>query len=105
MSKFVDLDEQSFEQLVGEESLTVVDFWAKWCGPCRMIAPILEQVSVGYPEVNFGKVNVDEAEKLAVRYEISSIPNICFFKKGVLVDREIGVCSASDLKKIIDKNK
>lgn len=74
-----------------KNGVVIIDFWANWCGPCRALAPVLEQLAEQFPAVKFGKVNVDEYGDLAVSFDVSSIPNICIFKDGVLVDRVIGV--------------
>ncbi|GAB6137834.1 thioredoxin [Halanaerobaculum tunisiense] len=75
----------------------VVDFWAAWCGPCKMIAPVLEELAAEYNEVKVAKVNVDDNQSLAEEYEVTSIPNLGFFKDGELVDRQVGFSSKEDL--------
>ena len=82
----------------------VVDFWATWCGPCRMLAPILDEVAAKMPEVKFGKVDVDSATDLAKRFKIMSIPNVCIFKDGELVDRIVGLCDENELAETIKKH-
>ena len=81
----------------------VVDFWAPWCGPCRMIAPVLEEISreTG-DDVLIGKVNVDEHPDLAGRYEVRSIPTLLFFKGGEVVDRVVGAVPKAEIVKRID---
>ena len=69
----------------------LVDFWATWCGPCRMLAPIIEEIAEDYDgKVKVGKINVDEEEELAVKFGISSIPTVLLFKNGEITDKSIG---------------
>ena len=82
----------------------VLDFWATWCGPCRMLSPVVEKLSEEYAgKVAFGSVNVDEEEGLAVSYDISVIPTLLFMKNGSVVNKTVGVRSADELKKIIEE--
>jgi thioredoxin 1 len=78
----------------------VVDFWASWCGPCKIVSPILEQVAaVLHDKVAFGKVNVDNEYELAERFEIMAVPSLLFFKDGELIDRITGALSKDELVK------
>ena len=77
--------------VVKDSAKTVlVDFWASWCGPCRMIAPVLEEVAAERPDVKVCKVNVDEEQELAISYGVSSIPTLLVFKNGQVVNKSIG---------------
>ncbi len=102
MSKLPDVKD-NFDEFIGSGT-AVVDFWATWCGPCKMLAPIFDEVADKMPNVKFGKVDVDNAMELAKRYKIVSIPNVCIFKDGELVDRVIGLCDESELTEIISKH-
>ena len=78
--------------------LVLVDFWASWCGPCKMIAPAVAEIAEEYDgKVKVGKVNVDEEERLAIRFGISSIPTLLIFKGGEIVNKSIGVRPKADL--------
>jgi len=83
----------------------VVDFWAPWCGPCRQIAPIIEELATENSDVTVGKLNVDEGEGIALEYGINSIPTILMFKGGEVVERVQGVTPKSKLQELIDAHK
>lgn len=102
----LELSDQNFDQEVEKASgVTLVDFWASWCGPCKMIAPVVEELSGEYEgKVKFGKVNVDENPSTASKYAIRSIPTLMVFKNGAVVDQIIGVHPKGEIKKYLDKN-
>ena len=81
-----------------------VDFWAEWCGPCRMVSPVVEELSSDYDgKVKFVKVNVDEANELASKYNVFSIPTLAIFNKGQLVSQQVGAASKDSYKNMIEK--
>ena len=85
--------------------LTLVDFWATWCGPCRMVAPIVEELASETPDVTFAKVDVDENPDVAMGLGITSIPTLILFKNGKLVDKLIGARPKQDIKQMIDAHR
>ena len=94
----------NFAQEVAECSqLVLVDFWAAWCGPCKLIAPIVEELCNTRSDVKVCKINVDEQFELAVRYQISSIPTVMFFKNGKVVRKAVGLRSKAELEQIIEE--
>ena len=98
--------EKNFDSIINEkDKLTVLDFWATWCGPCRMLAPVFEAVSEEYSDVNFGKINVDEEEGLARRFGIEVIPTLIFIKNGETVKKSVGYLNEEELKALIDEVK
>ena len=104
MSPTMTLTEQNFDEaLVAAEGLVMVDFWAEWCGPCRAIAPVLEDVAeASEGRVTLLRVNVDENPGLAARYGVRSIPTILFVADGTVVDRVVGAVPKATLQEIID---
>ena len=93
MGKYIELTPANFEE-VTKEGVSMVDFWAPWCGPCRMIAPVIEELSGDFEgKAKICKVNTDEEQDLAVKYGIRSIPTILFMKNGEVVDQMVGASS------------
>ncbi len=93
MGKYVELTSANFDETV-KEGVTLVDFWAPWCGPCRMIAPVIEELAEEYEgKATIAKVNTDEEQEIAVKYGIRSIPTVMIFKNGEVVDQMIGAAS------------
>jgi len=102
--KVVNLTKEVFDQYLASEKLLLVDFWADWCGPCRMLAPVIEQLAEDYAgKVTVAKVNVDNEQELAAKYGIQSIPTVILFKDGKPVAKQIGVQPAAAFTKIIDE--
>ena len=97
-------EDMKFENL-SKNHLTLVDFWASWCGPCRMIAPVVEELANEIKGVTFAKVNVDDYGEVAMGLGIQAIPTLILFKDGQAVDRVVGVQSKEALKAMIDRNR
>ena len=95
----------NFDGLLESEKLVIVDFWATWCGPCRMLSPLLDEVEEEMADkVTVVKVNVDDADEIAYRYRIMSIPTLIFFKDGKMVDRTVGAMPKNALVERIEAN-
>ena len=91
LNKPIELTDAKFREMIHNHPLVVVDCWAPWCAPCRMVAPILEELAREYAgRISFGKLNVDENQSVALEHQIMSIPTLLVFKNGKLVDRIIG---------------
>ncbi len=104
MSKPMEVNDSNFDQMVLQSKTPVlVDFWAVWCGPCRMVAPVVEELAGEYEgKVTFTKLNVDENPKTSSQYGIMSIPTLLIFKDGAPVSNIIGFRPKAELKKSID---
>lgn len=98
----ITITEKNFvSEVENSDRLTVVDFWAAWCGPCKMLAPILEELSDEFPEVKFCKVNVDEQRELAIKFGIGSIPTLVFMLDGSIAETVIGYHAREELAQLI----
>lgn len=93
--------DEDFSKIISE-GLVLVDFWADWCGPCRMLAPTIDELAKENPNVVIGKLNVDDYPELAGKYGVMSIPTLLFFKDGKHADTSIGVVSKSVLQAKLD---
>lgn len=91
------------KDLISQDKVTVVDFWAPWCGPCRALGPILDQIAEENPDIQVVKVNVDENSELSAEYGIRSIPSVYIFKSNEMVDKFVGLKSKDDILKMIKK--
>jgi len=89
--KPLEINDATFKEIIQNHSLVVVDCWAPWCGPCQMVAPIIEELARDYAgKILFGKLNVDENQEVSIQYQIMGIPTLLVFKNGKLVDRIVG---------------
>ena len=92
------ITDESFKELVAGDKPVMVDFWAEWCGPCRMVGPIIEELAGQYADkAIIGKINVDDYDEVSEEYGIRNIPTILFFKNGVLMDKHVGAASKNQL--------
>lgn len=99
-----ELTDGNFQEQVQENNVVVVDFWAEWCGPCRMVAPVIEELSTEYDgKALVGKLDVDTNNKTSTDYNIRSIPTIMIFKDGKVFDKHVGTISKKELAKKLDK--
>ena len=96
---------ESFEAELNSGKLMMVDFWASWCGPCRMLSPVIDGLDKKYEgKAVIGKVNVDEEQELAIRYGVMSIPTVIFFKNGQEIGRKVGVMGDKAFSDVLDAN-
>ena len=102
----IKITEQNFDTEVLQSAMpVVVDFWADWCGPCKMLSPVIESLADQYKgKVLVGKVNVDEEGELAMRYGVMNIPTVILFKNGREIDRKVGVMPAGAFTQVLDSN-
>ena len=94
---------ESFESVVDSHALVILDFWAEWCQPCKVFAPIFERMAEVYPDIYFGKVNTEMATELAAAFLVRSVPTIMAFKNGDLVFEQSGLLPAQHFEKLIEK--
>ena len=99
----LEIKDSNYAELAAEDKLLVIDFWAEWCGPCRAIAPIVEELAEEYAEsVNIGKCDVDSCDDITANYRVRNIPTLVFIKGGEVVDKHVGAINKADLKAKID---
>lgn len=102
--KATEITDLNYKETLQKNSIVMIDFWAEWCGPCKAIGPVIEELAVEYEEtVMIGKLNVDDNSNTTAEYGIRSIPTILFFKDGELVDKQVGAVNKSVLKEKLNK--
>ena len=102
-AKYITLTEENFDAVLASNPVVVVDFWATWCGPCKMIAPIIEEIAKDYEgSVKVCKLDVDNAPALATRYGVMSIPTLLLFKDGEVVSSSVGYTTKEKIEKMIE---
>ena len=105
MGKAVEITDTNFEDIVTKNDVVLVDFWAEWCGPCRMIAPMIEELANDYDgKAVIGKLDVDNNQESSIKFGVRSIPTLLVFKNGEMVDRHVGAIPKETLSKSIDSN-
>ena len=103
MGKAVEITDKNFEEIIGSDQPVLVDFWAEWCGPCKMIAPVVEELAMEYDgKAVIGKVDVDSNPEVSAKFGIRSIPTLLVFKKGEVVDKQIGAVPKNVLSQKLD---
>jgi len=103
-SGIIDLDISNFDKVISLENPTLVDFWAEWCGPCKMMHPVFENLSKKYSKIKFARVNVDLNQNLAMKYGVQSIPTFIMFKAGKIIDKMMGAVGAPGIHMICKKH-
>ncbi|MEM0363077.1 MAG: thioredoxin [Sulfolobaceae archaeon] len=93
----VHLDSKNFDEFIKSNQVAVVDFWAEWCAPCHILAPVIEELAKDYPQVGFGKLNSDENPDIAARYGVMSLPTVILFKNGEPVDAVLGAVPREEI--------
>ena len=98
------INKENYQEIISSEKPVVIDFWAEWCGPCRMVAPIIDELEAEYEgRVVIGKCDVEENDDITMKYGVRNIPTIIFLKGGQLVDKQVGAASKDALKAKIEK--
>ena len=102
--EIIDLNDSNFDKTISSENLTLVDFWAEWCGPCKSMHPIFESMSKKFPNIKFGRVNVDNNQNISMKYAVQSIPTFIMFKSGQIIDKMMGAVGAPGINMICKKH-
>ncbi|MBE6182393.1 MAG: thioredoxin [Rikenellaceae bacterium] len=98
------INKDNFQEVLTSSQPVVIDFWAEWCGPCRMMSPIIDELATEYEgKAVIGKCDVEENDDITMKYGVRNIPTIIFLKNGELVDKQVGACSKEALKEKLEK--
>lgn len=101
----VEITADNFKQTIEGNDIVLLDYWADWCGPCKMFGPIFEKVADDNPDITFGKVNTEQEQQLAQTFKIRSIPTLMVFKEGVLIFSQPGMLPEPALKELVEKTR
>ena len=96
------IDQNNFEEIINSKPVALVDLWASWCGPCRMLSPTVDDIAEQYEGVAVAKCNVDDNDELAANFGVRSIPTLLFFKNGELADKTVGLVSKQEIENILN---
>jgi thioredoxin 1 len=99
----IDLNESNFDQIVSSDTPTLVDFWAEWCGPCRMMHPIFTRLAKKYIKIRFARLNVDQSQSIVMRFGVQAIPTFIMFKSGLPADKMMGAIGEPGIHMICQK--
>jgi thioredoxin 1 len=100
--KTIEITDTNLKGIIEKDGITVLDFWAPWCGPCRMVGPIIDELATNNEDIQVGKVNIGSNKESAARYGIRSIPTIIFFKDGIKVEQVSGAVPLNKLQEIVN---
>lgn len=98
-----EITDATFEEFISTNDLVVVDCWAAWCGPCRFLSPVIDELAGEHKDVAFGKLNVDENNQVPMKFGIMSIPTLLYFKGGNMVNKTVGVLPKGSIEDVLDK--
>ena len=100
----IELTKENFNETIEKNDMVIVDFWAPWCGPCRMFAPTFEAVSENYPNVVFAKLNTEDQQELAASFNIRSIPTLMVFRENVIIFSQAGMLPKAGFEQVVQKS-
>ena len=98
----LEIRDNNFNDIISSNPVVVIDFWAEWCGPCRMVGPVVDKIAEEHPEFKVGKIDVDSQPELAGQFSVMSIPTLLVFKEGKMANKTVGVASKEALLKMFE---